>query len=58
MVNMLICTLNIYNIIEVELYIIKLNMVPMGRLELPRPCDQRILSPQRLPIPPHGQRTT
>lgn len=27
----------------------------MARLELARPNDQRILSPLRLPIPPHPQ---
>ena len=29
-------------------------MVPPGRLELPRPCGQQILSLPRLPIPPQG----
>ena len=29
-------------------------MVPGARLELARPLGQRILSPQRLPIPPPG----
>jgi hypothetical protein len=30
-------------------------MVPSGRVELPRPYGQRILSPVRLPIPPRWQ---
>lgn len=29
-------------------------MVPSGRLELPRPYEQQILSLPRLPIPPQG----
>ena len=29
-------------------------VVPPGRLELPRPCGQQILSLPRLPIPPQG----
>jgi site-specific DNA recombinase len=29
-------------------------MVPPGRLELPRPCEQQILSLPRLPVPPQG----
>src|SRR5262249_35421281 len=29
-----------------------ISLVPGGRLELPRPCGQRILSPPRLPVPP------
>ena len=33
-------------------------MVPPGRLELPRPCGQQILSLPRLPIPPQGLRKT
>lgn len=32
-------------------------MVPPGRLELPRPCGQQILSLSRLPIPPQGLET-
>ncbi len=31
-------------------------LVPPGRLELPRPCGQQILSLPRLPIPPQGHR--
>ena len=27
-------------------------MVPGGGVEPPRPCDRRILSPLRLPVPP------
>ena len=30
-------------------------LVPGGRLELPLPFGKRILSPQRLPIPPPGR---
>ena len=30
-------------------------LVPGGRLELPLSCEKRILSPQRLPIPPPGR---
>ena len=29
------------------------NMVPVGRIELPLGCPNRILSPARLPVPPH-----
>jgi len=29
-------------------------VVPLGRLELPRPFGQRILNPPRLPVPPRG----
>lgn len=29
-------------------------MVPSGRIELPRPYEQQILSLPRLPIPPQG----
>ena len=31
-------------------------MVPGARLELARPCGQRILSPLRLPVPPPRRR--
>ena len=31
-------------------------MVPGGGVEPPRPCDRRILSPLRLPVPPSRQR--
>ena len=40
----------------VNLLIIIIKMVPPGRLELPRPCGQQILSLPRLPIPPQGHR--
>lgn len=29
-------------------------MVPRGRVELPLSCENRILSPARLPVPPSG----
>ena len=32
-----------------------MNLVPRAGLEPAQPCDQRILSPVRLPIPPSGQ---
>ena len=32
--------------------------MPPGRVELPRPCGQRILSPSRLPVPPQGPRAS
>jgi hypothetical protein len=32
-------------------------LVPPGRLELPRPCEQQILSLPRLPVPPQGPAT-
>ena len=31
-------------------------MVPSGRIELPRPYEQQILSLPRLPIPPQGHK--
>ena len=34
--------------------ILTFNLVPLARVELARPFGQRILSPQRLPIPPQG----
>ena len=30
-------------------------MVPRGRVELPLSCENRILSPARLPVPPSGR---
>src|SRR5215831_2535699 len=30
-------------------------LVPGGRVELPLSCENRILSPARLPVPPSGQ---
>ena len=32
-------------------------MVPRGRVELPLSCENRILSPARLPVPPSGRST-
>ena len=29
-------------------------LVPRGRVELPLSCENRILSPARLPVPPSG----
>ena len=34
-------------------WIILKDMVPVGRIELPLGCPNRILSPARLPVPPH-----
>ena len=34
------------------------SMVPSGRIELPRPYEQQILSLSRLPIPPQGHINT
>ncbi len=31
-------------------------MVPRGRVELPLSCENRILSPARLPVPPSGHK--
>src|SRR5688572_9413914 len=31
---------------------LRFQLVPPGRLELPRPCGHWILSPTRLPVPP------
>ena len=33
---------------------LSLKMVPPGRIELPLPCENGILNPARLPIPPQG----
>ena len=32
-------------------------MVPGGRVELPLSCENRILSPARLPVPPSGHKS-
>lgn len=32
------------------------SLVPGGRVELPLSCENRILSPARLPVPPSGQK--
>ncbi len=33
-------------------------LVPRGRVELPLSCENRILSPARLPVPPSGHMAT
>ena len=37
---------------------VKIIVVPRGRVELPLSCENRILSPARLPVPPSGHSRT
>ena len=36
---------------------LRVTLVPGGRVELPLSCENRILSPARLPVPPSGHTT-